>query len=135
MAKIFAMADMKPRLPLPAAQAAVARLRVEGEHLLDRLWRDTEALLARRCPPVLSELLAHARRLQAGLGQRAERALHDLAARRTQIVAPLDTQAAGLVEAFVKHLNVASREEVERLHQQIAELSRRLDALAHVLSK
>src|SRR5262249_16378790 len=115
MAKIFAMADMKPRLPLPAAQAAAAPLRVHRPHRVDRLRGGPEGGVAGRGPPVLPDLLAHARRLQAGLGQRAERALHDLDARRTQIVAPLETQAAGLVQAFVKHLNVASREEVESL--------------------
>jgi len=122
------MADNPSRLSLSDVRAAVKRVQAEGERLVGRLRRDTEA----RRRQVVSELLSTTRRVQADVRDRAERVLHDLDTRRAKISATLESQVGGLVETFSRRLNFASRAEVQDLQKRLVGLERRVDSLAKV---
>ena len=128
------MADSSSRLSLRSAQAAVKRLRAEGERHLSRLRRDTDALFARSRRQAVAELLGTTQRQQADFRHRAERALRDLDARRTQILATVEKQVGSLTETLIRRLHVASREEVGDLQKRLAGLEQRVGALATVRS-
>jgi len=78
----------------------------------------------------VSSLVNDARRLQADLRKRAERAIEELDAQRTRILATLEERVTGVVETVVKTLNVATHRELENLRKRVADLERRLDALS-----
>jgi len=78
----------------------------------------------------VSSLLSDARRLQADLRKRAERAIEELDAQRTRILATLEERVTSVVETMVKTLNVATHRELENLRKRVADLERRLDALS-----
>ncbi len=54
----------------------------------------------------------------------------ELEARRTRILATLEEQATRVVESVVGRLNVASRDDLAALRTRVADLERRVDALA-----
>src|SRR6266478_1726914 len=101
------MAESKARITLKDVRASVKRMQTEGE-----------------------KLVSDARRLQADLRKRAERAIEELDAQRTRILATLEERVTSVVETMVKTLNVATHRELENLRKRVADLERRLDALS-----
>jgi polyhydroxyalkanoate synthesis regulator phasin len=124
------MAESKARLSLKDVRASVKRMQTEGERLVTRLRRDARAFATRSRRETVSNLLSDARKLQVDLRKRAERAIEELEATRTRILATLEDRVSTVVEAFVKTLNVATRRELADLRKRVAEIERRLDALS-----
>jgi polyhydroxyalkanoate synthesis regulator phasin len=105
-------------------------MQTEGEKLVTRLRRDARAFATRSRRETVSTLLGDARKLQADLRRRAEKALEELDAARARILASLEERVSGMVESVVKTLNVATQRELENLRKRVAELERRLDAIS-----
>jgi F0F1-type ATP synthase membrane subunit b/b' len=124
------MADSKARLTLKDVRASVKRMQTEGEKLVTRLRRDARAFATRSRRDTVSGLLTDARRLQADLRARAEKAIEELDAQRTRILATLEERVSHMVESVVKTLNVATHRELENLRKRVADLERRLDAIS-----
>ncbi len=97
---------------------------------MTRLRRDARAFATRSRRETVSSLLSDARRLQADLRKRAERAIEEIDTQRTRILATLEERVTGVVETVVKTLNVATHRELENLRKRVGELERRLDALS-----
>src|SRR5882724_11825809 len=110
------MAESKARITLKDVRASVKRMQTEGEKLVTRLRRDARAFATRSRRETVSSLVSDARRLQADLRKRAERAIEE--------------RVTGVVETVVKTLNVATHRELENLRKRVADLERRLDALS-----
>jgi polyhydroxyalkanoate synthesis regulator phasin len=123
------MATTKPGLSLRQVRVSMKRMQTEGERLVGRIRRDAQALAARSRRETVTGLLRDARKLQDDLRRRAERAIEDIDGRRARVVAMLEEQGSKLVEAVVKRLNVATREDVQALGKRLHEIERRLDAL------
>jgi polyhydroxyalkanoate synthesis regulator phasin len=68
--------------------------------------------------------------MQADLRQGAVQALHDLDARRTQIVTSLEEQATRLLGGVLASLHVGERSELAELSERLTALERRVEALA-----
>src|SRR5207247_10908686 len=124
------MAESKARLSLKDVRASVKRMQTEGERLVTRLRRDARAFATRSRRETVSNLLSDARRLQVDLRKRAEKAIEELEATRTRILATLEDRVSTVVETFVKTLNVATHRELADLRKRVAEIERRLDALS-----
>ena len=124
------MAESKARLSLKDVRASVKRMQTEGERLVTRLRRDARAFATRSRRETVSNLLSDARRLQVDLRKRAEKAIGELEATRTRILATLEDRVSTVVETFVKTLNVATHRELADLRKRVAEIERRLDALS-----
>ncbi len=124
------MAESKARITLKDVRASVKRMQTEGEKLVTRLRRDARAFATRSRRETVSSLLSDARRLQADLRKRAERAIEELDAQRARFLTTLEGRVTGVVETVVKTLNVATHRELENLRKRVADLERRLDALS-----
>jgi len=124
------MAESKARLSLKDVRASVKRMQTEGERLVTRLRRDARAFATRSRRETVSNLLSDARKLQVDLRKRAEKAIGELEATRTRILATLEDRVSTVVETFVKTLNVATHRELADLRKRVAEIERRLDALS-----
>ena len=124
------MAESKASLSLKDVRASVKRMQTEGERLVTRLRRDARAFATRSRRETVSNLLSDARRLQVDLRKRAEKAIEELEATRTRILATLEDRVSTVVETFVKTLNVATHRELADLRKRVAEIERRLDALS-----
>ena len=124
------MAESKARITLKDVRASVKRMQTEGEKLVTRLRRDARAFATRSRRETVSSLLSDARRLQTDLRTRAEKAIEELDAQRTRILATPEERVTGVVETVVKTLNVATHRELENLRKRVADLERRLDALS-----
>ena len=124
------MAESKARITLKDVRASVRRMQTEGEKLVTRLRRDARAFATRSRRETVSSLLSDARRLQADLRKRAERAIEELDAQRARFLTTLEGRVTGVVETVVKTLNVATHRELENLRKRVADLERRLDALS-----
>src|SRR5438034_146724 len=83
------MAESKARITLKDVRASVKRMQTEGEKLVTRLQRDARAFATRSRRETVSSLLSDARRLQADLRKRAERAIEEIDTQRTRILATL----------------------------------------------
>ncbi len=95
-------------LAVADALASVGRMGSASGRLIARLWAD-------------------ARILPEDVAGRATRALHELEARRAQLLAALDAQATSLVETVVRRLDVVSRQEVTELRRRVEALERRVE--------
>ena len=124
------MAESKARITLKDVRASVKRMQTEGEKLVTRLQRDARAFATRNRRETVSSLLSDARRLQADLRKRAEKAIEELDAQRARFLTTLEGRVTGVVETVVKTLNVATHRELENLRKRVADLERRLDALS-----
>ena len=124
------MAESKARLSLKDVRASVKRMQTEGERLVTRLRRDARAFATRSRRETVSSLVNDARRLQADLRKRAEKAIEELDAQRARFLTTLEGRVTGVVETVVKTLNVATHRELENLRKRVADLERRLDALS-----
>jgi polyhydroxyalkanoate synthesis regulator phasin len=125
------MADSTAGLLLQELRAAIERMPARRKRLARHLGRRTQAWVAwirRQAASALS--LAEATGFSAGLRQRGTRVMNELEARRRQILARLERQATGVVEPVLRRLPLARRNEIADLQQRLAELERRLDALA-----
>jgi polyhydroxyalkanoate synthesis regulator phasin len=78
----------------------------------------------------VSSLLSDARKFQADLRKRAEKAIDELETRRTRILATLEERVTSVVEVVVKSLSVVTQNEFADLRKRVADLERRLDALS-----
>jgi hypothetical protein len=108
---------------LDDVRASVRRIRHEGERLVDRIRSDAKDLLA-RAPKVAS--VEEARKRLDEARKRAEeavKAVQDLRSRRSEIVNDV------LVRA-INALGLAKAEHVARLEARVAELERRIEAVA-----
>lgn len=118
------MADpTTPRLSLDDVRASVQRIRDQGEKLVDRIRTDAKDLIA-NAPKVVS--IDEARKRLDDARKRAEDAVkvvRDLRARRDEIVGDLLNRAIDL-------LGLAKQENVFRLEVRLAELERRIEAVA-----
>lgn len=111
------------RISLEDVRASVQRIRDQGEKLVDRLRTDAKDLIA-RAPKVVS--LDEARKQLDEARKRAEeavKAVRDLRSRRDEIVGDLVTRVAAV-------LGLAKAEQVTKLEARIAELERRIEAVA-----
>ncbi len=124
------MAESKARITLKDVRASVRRMQTEGEKLVTRLRRDARAFATRSRRETVSSLVNDARRLQADLRKRAEKAIEELDAQRARFLTTLEGRVTGVVETVVKTLNVATHRELENLRKRVADLERRLDALS-----
>jgi len=124
------MAESKARITLKDVRASVKRMQTEGEKLVTRLRRDARAFATRSRRETVSSLVNDARRLQADLRKRAEKAIEELDAQRARFLTTLEGRVTGVVETVVKTLNVATHRELENLRKRVADLERRLDALS-----
>ena len=124
------MAESKARITLKDVRASVRRMQTEGEKLVTRLRRDARAFATRSRRETVSSLVNDARRLQADLRKRAEKAIEELDAQRARFLATLEERVTGVVETVVKTLNVATHRELENLRKRVGDLERRLDALS-----
>lgn len=118
------MADtITDKLTLDEVRASVRRIRDQGEKLVDRIRSDAKDLIA-AAPKVVS--IDEARKRLDDARKRAEeavRVVRDLRARRAEIVGDLVTRAIEL-------LGLAKAEQVATLEARLAELERRLEAVA-----
>ena len=118
------MADsVTSRISLDDVRASVQRIRDQGEKLVDRLRNDAKDLIA-NAPKVVS--LDEARKRLDEARQRAEeavKAVRDLRTRRGEIL-------GDLVARTVKALGLAKAEQVGRLETRLADLERRIEAIA-----
>ena len=124
------MAESKARITLKDVRASVRRMQTEGEKLVTRLRRDARAFATRSRRETVSSLVNDARRLQADLRKRAEKAIEELDAQRARFLTTLEGRVTGVVETVVKTLNVATQRDLETLRKRVGELERRLDALS-----
>ena len=111
------------RLSLAAARAAVQRIRDQGEKLVDRIRTDAKDLIA-SAPNVVS--IDEARKRLDDARKRAEEAVRmvrRLRVRRDEIV-------EDLVNRAIELLGLAKAENVFRLEVRLAELERRIEAVA-----
>ena len=123
------MAEARAQISFKDVRASVKRMQNEGEKLVTRLRRDARALTSRSRKDV-NTLLGDVRRLQTDLRKRATAAIEELETRRARIVSTLEEQVTRIVERVAGGLNVASKDDVAELRKRMAELERRLDALA-----
>ena len=123
------MAEARAQISFKDVRASVKRMQNEGEKLVTRLRRDARALTSRSRKDV-NTLLTDVRRLQTDLRKRATAAIEELETRRARIVSTLEEQVTRIVERVAGGLNVASKDDVAELRKRMAELERRLDALA-----
>jgi hypothetical protein len=111
------------RISLDDVRASVQRIRDRGEKLVDRLRSDAKDLIA-NAPKVAS--LEEARKRLDDARKRAEeavKAVQDLRSRRDEIVTDFVTRT-------INALGLAKAEHVTRLEARLADLERRLDAVA-----
>jgi hypothetical protein len=111
------------RISLDDVRASVQRIRDRGEKLVDRLRSDAKDLIA-NAPKVAS--IEEARKRLDEARKRAEeavKAVQDLRSRRDEIVTDFVTRA-------ITALGLAKAEHVTRLEARLADLERRLDAVA-----
>src|SRR3989442_13034884 len=101
------MAESKARITLKDVRASVKRMQTEGEKLVTRLRRDARAFATRSRRETVSSLLSDARRLQADLRKRAERAIEGLDTQRTRILSTPRRRVPGALERVGKPLTVA----------------------------
>src|SRR5207248_11432888 len=91
---------------------------------------EARSVATRSRSETLSSVVNAARRLQADLRKRAEKAIEELDAQRARFLSTLEGRVTGVVETVVKTLNVATHRELENLRKRVADLERRLDALS-----
>ena len=111
------------RISLDDVRASVQRIRDRGEKLVERLRSDAKDLIA-NAPKVAS--LEEARKRLDDARKRAEeavKAVQDLRSRRDEIVTDFVTRT-------INALGLAKAEHVTRLEARLADLERRLDAVA-----
>src|SRR5438093_10220258 len=118
-------------LSLDDVRASVRRLRRRGKRLVGQLRHDARHLVERGGRPVVDQVLAlvDVGKLRVDVQERAERAVKELDGRRARVVAALQGQLERLTEPVVKELRAASRQ-VEELKRRVAQVERRLGALA-----
>jgi ElaB/YqjD/DUF883 family membrane-anchored ribosome-binding protein len=122
------MADnITTRISLDDVRASVQRIRDRGEKLVDRIRTDAKDLLA-NAPNVVSieEARKEARKRLDEARQRAEEAVkvvRDLRGRRDEIVTDFLARA-------IKALGLAKAEQVTKLEARLADLERRIEAVA-----
>ena len=118
------MADnITTRISLDDVRASVQRIRDRGEKLVDRIRTDAKDLLA-NAPNVVS--IEEARKRLDEARQRAEEAVkvvRDLRGRRDEIVTDFLARA-------IKVLGLAKAEQVTKLEARLADLERRIEAVA-----
>jgi len=112
-------------------RASVRRLRQQVGQLLGQLGRDARRSIERGAGSLVDRVLVlvDVRKLRAGVHKRAELAVREVAARRVRAVTVLQGQLERLADPVVKELKAAT-DELEGLKQRIAEIERRLEALA-----
>src|SRR2546421_12366779 len=117
-------------LSLGDVRASVRRLRRRGKRLVGQLRHDARQLVERSGRPVVDRILSlvDVGKLRADIHDRAERAVKELDARRTRLMASLHVQLERLSDPVVKELRAAARE-VAYLKDRIAHVERRLEAL------
>jgi hypothetical protein len=111
------------RITLDDVRASVQRIRDRGEQLVDRLRADAKDLIA-NAPKAAS--LDEARKRLDDARKRAEdavKAVQDLRSRRDEIV-------TDLVGRTIAALGLAKSEQLRRLEARVADLERRIDAVA-----
>ena len=91
------MAESKARITLKDVRASVRRMQTEGEKLVTRLRRDARAFATRSRRETVSSLVNDARRLQADLRKRAEKAIEELDAQRARFLTTLEGRVTGVV--------------------------------------
>ena len=123
------MASNKAGLSLRQVRASMKRMQSEGERLVTRIRRDARAIAVGSRTEAMTGILSDARRLQADLRKRAERAIEDLEARRTRLIASFEEQSGRIIEAVLKRLNLATKEDVQEMSRRLAAVERRLDML------
>ncbi|MGH7894816.1 MAG: hypothetical protein ACREQL_09115 [Candidatus Binatia bacterium] len=102
------MAKTTPRKPLAKVRASVRRVRSEGEHMVNRLRRDAQTLIARSRTEVLKDVRAVRKDLQ----HRADHAVRELERR------------------VVKQFHAATEEQVRRIERRVAKLEQLVAGLA-----
>jgi hypothetical protein len=115
--------NITSRISLEEVRASVERIRDRGEKLVNRIRTDAKDLLA-SAPNVVS--IEEARKRLDEARQRAEdavKAVQDLRTRRVEIV-------TDLVERAIKALGLAKAEHVAKLETRLADLERRIEAVA-----
>src|SRR2546426_1347017 len=121
------MADSTAGLLLQEVRASIERIPATGEQLASRLRRDAEAWIVWSRRQAASALSVVEARFPAGLRQRGERVLGDLAAGRARLRTALEAQAMGLLARVLEPLNLVSRQDALALGGRLAEAERRLD--------
>lgn len=117
------MADTTSRISLEDVRASVQRIRDRGEKLVDRIRTDAQDLIA-SAPKVVS--IDEARKRIDEARHRAEEAVkvvRDLRTRRDELVGDLVARAIAV-------LGLAKAEQVTHLETRLAELERRVEAVA-----
>ena len=125
------MEETRVRLvSLEEVRASMKRLQERGEQLVGQLRHDARELVERSGRPVVDRVLSlvDVGKLRADIHARAERAVKELDARRTRLMASLQVQLERLTDPVVKELRAAARE-VAYLKDRIAHVERRLEAL------
>lgn len=111
------------RISLDDVRASVQRIRDQGEKLVDRIRTDAKDLIA-SAPKVVS--IDEARKRLEDARHRAEEAVQvvrDLRTRRDELVGDLIARAISV-------LGLAKAEQITTLETRLAELERRIDAVA-----
>ena len=81
-------------------------------------------------PHIQQELLSQAQKLRNDIQKRAERALKDLEDRTQKLISAIEKQAEKGVEPILRSLNLASRDEVEKLKKRLNHIEKRLEEIA-----
>ena len=105
------------------------RLQRGGERLVERFRHDAQRLMERT--PAVDSLLAAASMgaLRANARKRAERAVREMEARRTRLVAALQEQLDRLADLIARGLHVAPHAEVDDLKRRVSRIEHSLHEL------
>jgi poly(hydroxyalkanoate) granule-associated protein len=115
---------------LHAVQTTFNRVQKEGERVVGRLRKDAGDLLGKDRKKAVQELLSQAQKLRNDIQKRAERALKDLEERTQQLISAIEKQAGKGVEPILRSLNLASRDEVDKLKKRLNQIEKRLEEVA-----
>jgi len=115
---------------LQQVQTTLKRVQTEGERVVDRLRKDATDLLSKDRKRAVQDLLSQAQKLRSDLQKRAERAVRDIEERGQKIVTALEKQADKSIEPIVRRLNMATREELDKLKKKVALIEKRLEEIA-----
>lgn len=110
-----------PMFRLDEVRESVKRMQAEGERLVGRIRDDARTLIEKR--PDVSQLREDVR-------QRAEKALEDVQARRTELRRSLEKLARQVRDGIVSTLRVADVTQLQEISRRLADIERRVEEIA-----
>lgn len=117
--------EKRLKLARTRTEKQLRQARTQTEKLATKTWKQALDLLPNGPRKRVKSTVANVEKTAANLQKRGERALQNARKQGENLVSRIETAAVEAVKPIVSRLDIASRNDVERLTRRVAQIERR----------